>query len=66
MGAYETIVPYLFLATFALAIAIGLWQYFRARKAQREHHRSASAVANHEPPAPAVSASGRTEPLHEA
>ena len=52
MAASDSIIPYLFLVTFALAIAFGVWQYFRARKARREHHRSASAVANHEPPTP--------------
>lgn len=47
----SAIIPYLFLVTFIFALAIGVWQYVRARKARREHHRSASARANHEPPA---------------
>lgn len=40
----------LFLVTFAFALAFGIWQYFKARKARREHHRSASAEAAGEPP----------------
>jgi hypothetical protein len=43
------ITPVLFLVTFILAIGFGLWQYRRAKIAREEHHRSASAEANHEP-----------------
>lgn len=50
MDSYDGIIPYLFAITFVIAIGIGLWQYRKVRKAQREHHRSASAVANHEAP----------------
>jgi uncharacterized protein HemX len=45
----STITPYLFLVTFILALAFGVWQYRRARKARQEHHRSASAKENNEP-----------------
>lgn len=45
----SAIIPYLFLVTFILALGVGVWQYMRARKARQEHHRSASAKANHEP-----------------
>jgi ABC-type nickel/cobalt efflux system permease component RcnA len=49
----STIVPYLFMATFMLALAFGLWQYFKVRKGRREHHHSAQAEALHEArPAP--------------
>ena len=41
-----SIIPYLAGATFALAIAYALYQWWRAAKARKEHHRSASAVAN--------------------
>lgn len=50
MDSYDGIIPYLFAITFVLALVFGIWQYRKVRKAQREHHRSASAVANHEPP----------------
>jgi cytochrome oxidase assembly protein ShyY1 len=43
------ITPVLFSVTFILAIAFGIWQYRRAKIAREEHHRSASAEANHEP-----------------
>ena len=45
----SSIIPYLFMLTFLIALVIGVWQYKRARKARLEHHRSASAEANHEP-----------------
>lgn len=45
----NTVIPYLFLITFVFALAFGVWQYWRARKARAEHHQSASARANHEP-----------------
>jgi cytochrome oxidase assembly protein ShyY1 len=45
----SSIIPVLFLVTFILALALGIWQYRKARKARAEHHRSASAKANHEP-----------------
>jgi cytochrome oxidase assembly protein ShyY1 len=44
-----SIVLYLIVFTFAVVLAIGIWQYRKARKARKEHHRSASAMANHEP-----------------
>ncbi len=44
-----SIIPYLFSVTFAMAIAFGIWQWYRARKARAEHHQSAEAKANHEP-----------------
>jgi len=49
MSNFDTVTPYLFLVTLVLALAVGLWQLFRVRKARKEHHRSASARANHEP-----------------
>lgn len=45
----SSIIPYLFLVTFIFAMALGIWQYVKVRKARAEHHRSASARANHEP-----------------
>jgi len=49
MTNFDTVTPYLFLVTLVLALAVGVWQLFRVRKARKEHHRSASARANHEP-----------------
>lgn len=49
----DNLVPALFFITFALALVFAFIQYRKAKKAQREHHRSAGAEANHEPPAPA-------------
>ncbi len=46
------IVPTLFIVTFVIALVFGIWQYRKARKARREHHRSASAEAAGEPRAP--------------
>jgi cytochrome oxidase assembly protein ShyY1 len=43
------ITPVLFSVTFIVAIAFGIWQYRRAKIARKEHHRSASAEAHHEP-----------------
>lgn len=43
------IVPALFLVTFAIALVLGLWQLYRARKARRERHRSAAAREQGEP-----------------
>lgn len=51
-----SIIPYLAGATFALAIAYALYQWWRAAKARKEHHRSASAVANGEPRKPTPAA----------
>ena len=48
----DSIIPYLFGVTFALVIGFGIWQWWRARKARAEHHRSASALANGEPRQP--------------
>jgi hypothetical protein len=45
----NTITPILFLVTAILALAFGFWQYRRVKIARKEHHRSASAEANHEP-----------------
>lgn len=44
------IIPALFMVTFAIALVFGVWQYLKAKKARREHHRSASAEAAGEPP----------------
>jgi cytoskeletal protein RodZ len=38
----DNLVLYLIVITFGLAIAFGVFQWFRARKAQREHHHSAA------------------------
>lgn len=64
MDNYGTVVPYLFLATFIIALVFGIIQYRKARKAKSEHHRSASAEANHEPPATGTRAgdAGREHP----
>ncbi len=45
----NTIIPWLFLATFVIVLVIGIIQYRKAKKARQEHHRSASAEANNEP-----------------
>lgn len=47
----SSIIPYLFLVTFIIALALGIVQYRKARKAKAEHHQSASARANGEPAA---------------
>ena len=39
------IVMYLVIATFAIAIACGVYQLYRVNKAKREHHRSARTPA---------------------
>ena len=51
----STVVPWLFLATFVIVIAIGIVQWRKARKAQREHHRSAQAEVQGEPLSPGTS-----------
>ena len=56
MNWQANLIPALFFITFALASVFGVIQYRKAKKAQREHHRSASAAANHEP----ATASGET------
>jgi hypothetical protein len=48
------IVPYLFGVTLLIALGVGIYQFFRAKKALRTHERSAAAVANHEPRVPAA------------
>jgi len=49
MNTSSSIIPYLFLATFAMAIVWAVVQYFKAKKAKREHHRSAASIANEQP-----------------
>ena len=39
------IVMYLVIATFAIAIAYGIYQLYRVNKAKREHHHSARTPA---------------------
>ena len=56
MNADNSIVPYLFMVTFLVAIGIGLWQYNRARKAKRVHHRSADAKVHGDAPSTEKSA----------
>jgi cytochrome oxidase assembly protein ShyY1 len=42
MDSYDgAIIPVLFLVTLLIALALGIWQYRRARRARREHHHSA-------------------------
>jgi len=50
MSDNTSIIPYLFLVTFILAIGIGVWQYRRAVKARREHHQSADARVHGDAP----------------
>jgi hypothetical protein len=38
----DNLVLYLIVITFGLAIAFSVFQWVRARKAQREHHHSAA------------------------
>ena len=52
MSESTSIVPYLFMATFAMIIALGIWQYFKAKKAKREHHQSADARVHGDQPGP--------------
>lgn len=47
-----SVVPYLFLVTFVIALGLGIMQYRKARKARAEHHRSVSAKEQGEPYAP--------------
>jgi hypothetical protein len=35
------LVIYLIIATFGLAIAFGIWQWFKVQRSQRLHHHSA-------------------------
>lgn len=44
------LIPALFLITFVLAIAMGIYQYNKAKKARAEHHQSAEAKALGERP----------------
>jgi uncharacterized protein HemX len=44
------LIPALFLITFVLAIAVGVYQYNKAKKARAEHHQSAQAKALGERP----------------
>ena len=53
-----TIVPWLFLATFVIVLVLAVVQFRKVRKAQREHHRSAQAVAHGERPGERSEASG--------
>ena len=50
MSWEENLISALFFINFPLALVFGAIQYRKAKRAQREHHRSASAAANHEPP----------------
>jgi Flp pilus assembly protein TadB len=54
----DSLIPYLFGVTFALAIVYAAYQWWRAKKARDEHHRSASARANGEPRKPSGQAPG--------
>lgn len=45
----SSIIPYLFGVTLLMALCFGIYQFFRTKKAQQTHERSAAAVANHEP-----------------
>jgi cytochrome oxidase assembly protein ShyY1 len=55
MNFDDSIIPVLFLATFVLALVIGVWQFRRARKARQEHHTSADAHVHGDKPARPVS-----------
>ncbi len=70
----DNLVFFLIVTTFGLAIAFGAYQWFRARKAKREHHHSVaernegadppSAQSAAAPPlAPAVDRSARTQEI---
>ena len=37
----SSLLIYLIMATFGIAICVAMYQLFRAKKARREHHRSA-------------------------
>ena len=37
----SSLILYLILATFGVAICVGFYQLYRAKKARREHHHSA-------------------------
>jgi hypothetical protein len=36
----SSIIPYLFGATFVIALGVGIYQYFRAKQAKRNHEHS--------------------------
>lgn len=37
----SSLILYLIMATFGIAICVAMYQLYRAKKARREHHRSA-------------------------
>jgi len=47
-----SIVPYLFMATFVMVIAIGIWQYFKVIKARRRQQQSVDARVHGDQPGP--------------
>ncbi len=55
----DSLVLFLIVITFGLAIAFGAYQWFRARKAQREHHHSVAECS----PDPASARAGAQKPL---
>lgn len=52
MNTDSSIIPYLFLVTFILALGIGIWQYLKVKKAKREHRQSADARVHGDQPGP--------------
>lgn len=50
MSTDSYLIPALFLVTFLVAIAFGISQYNKARKAREEHHQSAQAKVHGEQP----------------
>lgn len=50
MSTDSSLIPVLFLFTFAAVIAIGIYQYNKAKKARAEKHQSAQAKVHGERP----------------
>jgi len=44
------LIPALFLTTFAIAIALGIYQYYKAKKARANHQQSVQAKVRGERP----------------
>jgi hypothetical protein len=60
MDSSSSIIPYLFLVTFVLVIAAGVWQYFKARKAKDQHEQSADARVHGDAPGPSSGSTPRS------
>ena len=50
MATESSLIPVLFLFTFAAVVAFGVYSYIKAKKARAEHQQSAQAKAHGERP----------------